>query len=56
MRSVKLFADRNISKGLGSAVGKSAPKRPQLVHMGRALKETQGIGRGLEFLAFPKGA
>jgi hypothetical protein len=58
MHSVKLVADRNMSgntKDQESVVGKAASKAPKLVRMGSALKETRGIGRGLEYFAYPKG-
>ena len=53
MHNVKLIEKRNIS---GAQKGQAAAKGPKLVQMGSASKKTQGIGRGIEFLVFPRGA
>jgi len=43
-------------KGKETPAVQPAARKQQLVHMGRASKETQGIARGLEFLIYPRGA
>jgi hypothetical protein len=53
MRSVKLISDRNIPQ---DPKGQTGATKRQLVQMGSASKKTRGIGRGIEWFGFPRGA
>jgi hypothetical protein len=53
MQHLKLISDRNIPKDPN---GKPAAAKQRLVQMGSASKKTRGIGRGIEFGGFPRGA